>query len=57
MPTGKEMCEVIVKALKLDNPDTPVTPEAIWNSSETGELYPVFLLYDWAKERLEKKDD
>ena len=57
MPTGKEMCETIVEALKLDNPDTPITPEAIWNSSETGELFPVLLLYDWAKERLEEQND
>ena len=49
------MCETIVEALKLDNPDTPITPEAIWNSSETGELYPVILLYDWAKERLDEE--
>jgi len=55
MPTGKEMCETIVEALKLDNPDSPITPEAIWNSSETGELYPVFFLYDWAKEKLNEK--
>jgi len=57
MPTGKEMCETIVKALKLDNPDTPVTPESIWNASETGELSHVFILYDWAKERLEEQND
>ena len=49
------MCETIVEALKLDNPDSPITPEAIWNSSETGELYPVFFLYDWAKEKLNEK--
>jgi hypothetical protein len=52
MPTGKEMCEIIVKAMKLDNPDTPVTPEALWNASGRGELWHVFLLYDWAKDKL-----
>jgi hypothetical protein len=52
MPTGKEMCETIVEAMKLDDPDTPVTPEALWNASSTGELWHVFVLYDWAKERL-----
>ena len=52
MPTGKEMCETIVKAMRLDNPDTQITPESIWNASETGELYSMFILYDWAKERL-----
>jgi len=57
MCTGKEMCETIVKAIKLDNPDSPLTPEAIWNASESGELYHVFILYDWAKERLEEQDD
>ncbi len=52
MPSGKEMCETIVEAMKLDNPDTPVTPEGLWNASNTGELWHVFVLYDWAKERL-----
>ena len=56
MLTGKEMCETIVKALKLDNPDTPVTPKSVWEVSETGELSYVFILYDWAKERLEEAD-
>ena len=52
MPTGKEMCETIVEAMKLDNPDTVVTPKALWESSRTGELFHIFILYDWAKERL-----
>ncbi len=56
MATGKEMCETIVKAMKLDNPDTPVTPEGLWNASNTGELWHVFLLYDWAKERLANEE-
>jgi hypothetical protein len=55
MPTGKEMCETIVKAMKLDNPKTKVTPRALWNASETGELWHIFFLYDWAKERLSEK--
>ena len=49
------MCETIVKAMKLDNPKTRVTPKALWNASETGELWHIFFLYDWAKERLSEK--
>ncbi len=56
MPTGKEMCETIVKAIKLDDPSTKITPKALWNASETGELWHVFILYDWAKERLANEE-
>jgi len=50
--TGKEVCETIVKAIKLDNPDYPYTAKEIWESSSTGELARVFFAYEWAKTRL-----
>lgn len=38
--TGLQMCEVIAWCA-----DTDVDPEAIWNASSTGEIYPVFELF------------
>lgn len=54
--TGKEMCEKIVEADFLRNPDgsTP-TAEEIWNYSPTGELFHIFEWYKTAKQILEEK--
>lgn len=45
--TGQAMCEAISRWLKDQGKD--VTPEAIWNSSPSGELWHVFALYAEAK--------
>lgn len=55
MPTGKEMCETIVKALKLDNPDTVVTPEGLWQGTYEDEIASLFILHEWAEEKLREK--
>ncbi len=54
MPTGKEICELIVKALKKFDYKhfSEVTPDQIWNISPSGELFQVFELYWWAKSYL-----
>lgn len=49
---GKQMCEVVVQAIKLDNPDANITPEQVWNMSPTGELYPVYESYQAALNKL-----
>ena len=52
--TGKEMCELIVKADFLRKEDgTPPTAEEIWNYSPTGELLMVFEWYQTAKRILD----
>ena len=49
MPTGKEMCETIVRSGIVKKPDgSAYTPEEIWHSSPTGELAHVFVLYEMA---------
>jgi len=52
MVSGKQMCELIVKALKLDYPELDLTPVEIWELSPTGELWPIVALYEWAKNHL-----
>jgi len=48
--TGKEVCELIVKADFLRKPDgTAPTADEIWESSPTGELYQVFQWFEQAK--------
>ncbi|MEK0325170.1 MAG: hypothetical protein QQN63_05645 [Nitrosopumilus sp.] len=45
--TGKEMCEAIVKADIIRKEDgSPYVPEEIWNLSPSGELWPIFALYE-----------
>lgn len=55
MPTGKEMCETIVRAMRksgaFEETNIP-TPEALWQSSPSGELWHIFELYEWAKKVL-----
>ena len=52
MPTGKEMCQTIVRALKQSNPDCKISPKDIWELSPTGELDFIFPMYIEAKDQL-----
>lgn len=50
--TGRQMCEAIYAAgiIRKGGPDGPLaTPNEIWNSSPTGELYQVFEWFEAAK--------
>lgn len=42
--TGREMCEKISAAME-QRTGVKVPPDAIWNMSPSGELWPVFELY------------
>lgn len=49
MPTGKQMCEHIVKADFLRKKDgSRPTADEIWRYSPTGELFMVFAWYEAA---------
>lgn len=52
--TGREMCETIHRAMVKTDPGKAATVTAlgIWNMSPTGELWPVFELYEWAQKVL-----
>ena len=48
--TGKEMCEKMAAFLKERFPGQPTpTAEAIWKQSPTGELWPVFEMWEFCK--------
>ena len=43
--SGRQMCELIAEYFKEVH-EIEVSPEDIWNMSPTGELWPVYTLYD-----------
>ena len=49
MPTAKEMCETIVRAMKKRDPNVNVLPEDVFNLSPTGELWYLPAMYIEAK--------
>ena len=51
MVTGKDMCRIIARAIKLETGED-VDPKDLWEQSPTGELYNVFSQYEWAREVL-----
>ena len=46
--TGQQMCEAISRYLKAKH-NIDMSPERIWNSSPSGELFHVFAYYEAAK--------
>lgn len=49
--TGREMCEYICRWLK-EKHGSGVDPDAIWNISSTGELFPVYELFHQAQREM-----
>lgn len=43
--TGRQMCEA-VSAWLASKHNITIAPEAIWNMSPSGELWPVYALYE-----------
>ncbi len=48
--TYKAMCEYICLVFKKHDPDFDKTWEDIWNISPTGELFPIYDLFQIAKQ-------
>lgn len=46
--TYKDMCKTVVKAAKILNPNSTLTPKQVWEISPTGEIWPVHALYESA---------
>lgn len=46
--TAQDMCKVISKQLWIQG-GSWIKPKSVFNYSPTGELWLMFVLYDWAK--------
>lgn len=52
--TGEQMCKVIAARFK-DEWGVEREPETIWRASPNGELWPIFVMFDEAKDYFEQK--